>query len=120
MAPAGCAAPCEPGLTVEEVLSIITLLVPLSFVAYRRIFGTHACARPRAARQAGGAAAAAYDFSELMSKFRAADPDRRGLDVSNLEFIVDAESAAALRKQLAEEGRPAGRRISVAEFVPLA
>ena len=59
-----------------------------------------------------------FDFATLMQRYRAADPDRRGLDLAALRQVVGPGGAARLDDALA--GVAAGGRVSVVEFVPIA
>ena len=57
------------------------------------------------------------DFERLIAQFRAADPQRLGLSLESIEQLVGP--SAVLREKVAEGG-PLSRRITVAEFVPIA
>ena len=126
-----CRSTCAVVQTANEVAAIFAALIPLLFLIHRLVLGRHVCAKQknRAPNHSGGAAAEAsisvaaaeYDFATLMERFRESDPDRLGLDVDSLEYVVGGAGAVRLRQQLVQAGKAGGgARLSVSEFVPIA
>ena len=103
------AANAHASLTHDEVAAILCVVLPLASLVYSTCWSTQA----RADR-----AEPLLDFAELMARFRAADPDRRGLDLASLEQVVGAANVQRL-SELPTVGDRNGR-VRVAEFVSIA
>ena len=94
------------GPTFDEAVAIMTFVLPLFFVLrmlLRSCFAGTALPSVAVAEDAG-------DFAALMARFRAADPDRVGVDADTLRSIVGPLGAQYLERTL-HELRLTGERV---------
>ena len=111
----------SPQEGLDEGMLLACAIVPLLCLVHRLLLGRQACAPPANRRALVGEEklpSDAIEFDELMARFRAADPDRRGLTVATLHTLVGAQGRDALQREWGS--KPANARVSVVDFVPLA